>query len=82
MYVDGLLKDEDIYADLGDIIGVKQPARENDKEIIYFNSVGLAYIDMMFATAYILTARQKTSAKQFACKDRVSINANTMIAKK
>lgn len=65
MYVDGLLKDEDIYADLGDIIAGKQPARENDKEIIYFNSVGLAYIDMMFAHGIYTHCKANNIGKQF-----------------
>jgi ornithine cyclodeaminase/alanine dehydrogenase-like protein (mu-crystallin family) len=49
MYYDGLLTDRDIYADIGEIISGKKAGRENDYEFIYFNSVGLAFIDMMFA---------------------------------
>lgn len=49
MYKAGLLKDEDIYADLGEIISHKVPGRENSQEFIYFCSVGLAFIDVMFA---------------------------------
>lgn len=58
MYKDGLLKDEDIYGNLGDIITGKLPGRENDDEFIYFCSVGLAFIDTAFA-AYIYRAAQK-----------------------
>ncbi|NLY08797.1 MAG: ornithine cyclodeaminase family protein [Tissierellia bacterium] len=49
MYYDGLLTDGDVYADIGEIISGKKAGRENDDEFIYFNSVGLAFIDMMFA---------------------------------
>lgn len=49
MYMEGLLKDEDIYADLSELIAGTKKGRENDDEFIYFNSVGLSYIDINFA---------------------------------
>ena len=45
----GLLNDDDIYADLKDIISGRVKGRENDDEFIYFNSVGLSFIDLNFA---------------------------------
>ena len=45
-----MLHDEDIYANLKDIIVTKnKPGRENNEEFIYFNSVGLSFIDIHFA---------------------------------
>lgn len=49
MYKEGLLKDNDIYSDLDEIVSGKKKSRENDGEFIYFCSVGLAYIDVSFA---------------------------------
>ena len=49
MYKDGILKDHDIYANLSDLISGRKKGRENDEEFIYFNSVGLSYIDLNFA---------------------------------
>lgn len=49
MYKEGLLKDEDIYANLSELIAGNKVGRENDDEFIYFNSVGLSYIDINFA---------------------------------
>lgn len=49
MYQKGLLKDESIYADLGEIILGKKKGRESNDEFIYFNSVGLSFIDLNFA---------------------------------
>ena len=49
MYQAGLLTDESIYADLHEIVSGKKPGRENDREFIYFNAVGLSYIDVMLA---------------------------------
>ncbi len=46
MYKEGLLKDEDIYSDLPEIISGKNAGRTNDEEFIYFCSVGLAYLDI------------------------------------
>lgn len=49
MYKEGLLKDEDIYANLSELIAGTKKGRDNDDEFIYFNSVGLSYIDINFA---------------------------------
>lgn len=49
MYKEGLLTDDNIYANLDEIILGNKPSRENNKEFIYFCSVGLAYIDVSFA---------------------------------
>lgn len=49
MYKEGLLMDSDIYANLSELIAGSKVGRENDDEFIYFNSVGLSYIDINFA---------------------------------
>lgn len=49
MYKEGLLKDENIYANLSDIIDNSKPGREDDNEFTYFNSIGLAFIDVAVA---------------------------------
>lgn len=55
MYKDGLIKDEDIYSELGGIINGAKPGRENDDEIIYFNAVGMGIEDLcVVAHAYKL----------------------------
>ena len=51
MYKQGLLQDIDIYADLVDIINGRKKGRESDNEFIYFNSVGLALIDVYLANS-------------------------------
>ena len=50
MWRDGLVKDEDIHAQLGEILLGKKPGRENDDEIIYFNAVGTGILDLAVAT--------------------------------
>jgi ornithine cyclodeaminase/alanine dehydrogenase-like protein (mu-crystallin family) len=59
MYQKGLLKDDDIYADLGEIITGKKKGRDNDEEFIYFNSVGLSFIDLNFTNEVYKAAIEK-----------------------
>ena len=60
MYMQGLLSDDDIYADLKDLISGRVKGRENDDEFIYFNSVGLSFIDLNFANeTYKLASEMK-----------------------
>ena len=49
MYAEGLLADSDIYCNLADIIDGTKAGRENDDEFIYFNSIGLSFIDVAVA---------------------------------
>ncbi len=51
MYKDGLLKDDSVYANLIDLVTGEKSGRENDQEKIYFNAVGLAYVDVAIAHA-------------------------------
>lgn len=50
-YKGGVIGDEDIYANMVDILDGTKPGRENDEEFIYFNAVGLAYTDVSIAHA-------------------------------
>ncbi len=52
LYKAGELRDTDIYADVADIVDGTKPGRENDNEFIYFNSVGLAFIDVAMAKSF------------------------------
>lgn len=59
MWRDGLFKDEQIHAELGDILmGTKAP-RENDDEIIYFNAVGAGILDIAVAARCYKTAGEE-----------------------
>jgi ornithine cyclodeaminase/alanine dehydrogenase-like protein (mu-crystallin family) len=51
MYKEGLLSHGDIYADLHELVSGHKPGRETDEERIYFNAVGLAYVDVAIALA-------------------------------
>jgi ornithine cyclodeaminase len=49
MYAQGEFKDNDIYAELGEIVNGKKKGRENANEKIYFNSVGMGIEDIAVA---------------------------------
>ena len=50
MWKDGEITDEDIHAELGQILTGDKPGRENDDEIIYFNAVGAGIMDIALTT--------------------------------
>lgn len=63
MYQDGLLADEDIYAELAEVVAGKKPGRESSEEIVYFNSIGLAFTDV-YMTAFLIDTCKKLGLGQ------------------
>ncbi len=57
MYKDGQLTDDDIYANLVEVIAGEKNGRDSAEERVYFNAVGLAYVDV--AIAYAMFQRAK-----------------------
>ncbi len=58
----GMLKKEDIYGELGEIVSGKKPGRQNEKEITVFDSTGLAVQDLF--TANLVFKRAKKLGKE------------------
>ena len=56
---EGIIKVEDIHAEIGEIILGKKPGRENDEEITIFDTVGMAIQDIMMAKMLFETATAK-----------------------
>lgn len=50
MCADGLIHDNDVYANLGQILMRLVPGRENEDEIIYFNAIGIGILDLAIMT--------------------------------
>ncbi|MFV0496745.1 MAG: ornithine cyclodeaminase family protein [Candidatus Fimivivens sp.] len=50
MWKDGIIKDHDIDAQLGEILTGAKSGRENNDQIIYFNAVGTGILDLAVAT--------------------------------
>lgn len=59
MWKDGLIKDEDIYAQLGQILDGQKSGRDNDDQIIYFNAVGTGILDLAVTTRCYRKALQE-----------------------
>ncbi|MBP5288448.1 MAG: ornithine cyclodeaminase family protein [Clostridia bacterium] len=50
MWKDGEFRDEEIHAEIGEIVSGKKPGREREDEIIYFNAVGAGILDIALTT--------------------------------
>jgi ornithine cyclodeaminase/alanine dehydrogenase-like protein (mu-crystallin family) len=69
MYAEGLISGADIHADLHELVSGQKAGRESDDERIYFNAVGLSYIDVaiglaMFKRAVAAGGGQKLDLQQ------------------
>jgi len=51
MYAEGLISGADIHADLHELVSGHKAGRQSEDERIYFNAVGLAYIDVAVGLA-------------------------------
>lgn len=71
MYKEGILKDEDIYANLSEIVAGYKKGRKNDDEFIYFNSVGLSFIDVNFANYIYNEAVKRGMGVEWKMMDKV-----------
>jgi ornithine cyclodeaminase/alanine dehydrogenase-like protein (mu-crystallin family) len=61
----GLIRKEDIYAELSEIVAGTKPARSGDDEIIVFDSTGVALEDAVAAVAVYEKARASKTARRF-----------------
>lgn len=52
LYKQGRLRDEDIYGNIAELICGFKPGRENDDEFVYFNSIGLSFVDVAVAHSF------------------------------
>lgn len=68
-YKEGLITDDDIYCNLVDIIMGKKPGRESADEFIYFDAVGLAYIDVSIANAMYERAKAAGKGRKIAMQE-------------
>jgi ornithine cyclodeaminase/alanine dehydrogenase len=56
---EGILKQEDVAGEIGDIINGKVPGRENDQQITVFDATGTALLDIITAQLALEKAKQK-----------------------
>ena len=79
MYKEGIIDDTRIYANLSDLISGKKKGRENDNEFIYFNSVGLSYIDINFANYIYNESCSRKIGTDFIIAASNTVNYNDLI---
>lgn len=79
MYKEGILKDHDIYANLSDLISGRKKGRESDSEFIYFNSVGLSYVDLNFANYIYREALNRGLGKDILLAHDSSVDYASLI---
>lgn len=79
MYKEGILKDHDIHANLSDLISGRKKGRENDDEFIYFNSVGLSYIDLNFANYIYKEAVKRGLGKDVFLAENNEVDYSALI---
>lgn len=79
MYKEGIIKDHDIYANLSDLVSGRKKGREHDDEFIYFNSVGLSFIDLHFANYIYNKAIEKGLGKDIEIFDSSDVDYSSII---
>jgi alanine dehydrogenase len=68
-FSDGILDDEDIYGELGDVVAGQLPGREAADGVTIFDSTGLAIQDVAAAHAIYGTARENETGTEFSLID-------------
>lgn len=58
MAADGLFKDEQLSAEIGEILSGEKTGRDNEDQIIYFNAVGAGILDIAIATRCYKKAKE------------------------
>lgn len=59
MWRDGQFSDEDVYAELEQVVSGQKPGREHDGEVIFFNPVGMGIQDIAVGYRIYRTALEK-----------------------
>lgn len=70
-YKDGIITDGDIHGNLIDILSGEKPGRESDSEFIYFNAVGLSYVDVSIAYAMYTKAREANTGHRSLLQEKM-----------
>jgi ornithine cyclodeaminase/alanine dehydrogenase-like protein (mu-crystallin family) len=81
MYAEGLLSHNDIHADLHELVSGHKPGRESEDERIYFNAVGLAYIDVALALAMFMRAKTAHIGTQLDLQQTMVFEHQDIISK-
>jgi len=81
MYAEGLLSHSDIHADLHELVSGHKVGRETDEERIYFNAVGLAYVDVALALSMFKRAESSHIGEKLTLQETMVFEHNDIISK-
>jgi len=81
MYKEGLLSHSDIHADLHELVSKHKPGRETEDERIYFNAVGLSYVDVALAQAMFERAKSSHIGEQLTLQETMVFEHHNIISK-
>ncbi len=81
MYAEGLLSHNDIHADLHELVSGHKPGRESEEERIYFNAVGLAYVDVAIALAMFQRAESSQIGQQLNLQETMVFEHQDILSK-
>lgn len=81
MYKDGLLSHSDIHADLHELVSGHKVGRENDDERIYFNAVGLSFVDIALAEAMFRRAQEQNIGTPLALQQTMVFEHQNIASK-
>jgi ornithine cyclodeaminase/alanine dehydrogenase-like protein (mu-crystallin family) len=81
MYAEGLLSHNDIHADLHELVSKHKPGRESDDERIYFNAVGLAYVDIALAHTMFKRAQSAHIGQELNLQETMVFEHHNIISK-
>lgn len=81
MYKEGLLSHSDIHADLHELVSNHKPGRETEDEKIYFNAVGLSFVDVALAQAMFQRAKASNIGEQLTLQETMVFEHEDIISK-
>ena len=81
MYAEGLLSHNDIHADLHELLSRHKTGREADDERIYFNAVGLAYVDIALAYSMFKRAESAHIGQEMSLQETMVFEHHNIISK-
>ncbi len=81
MYKEGLLSHGNIHADLHELVSKHKIGRESEDERIYFNAVGLSYVDVAIAQAMFERAKSSHIGEQLSLQETMVFEHHNIISK-
>ncbi len=79
MYCDGELTDADIAGDLDAVVAGEVPGRRSADERVYFNAVGLAYVDVAIAHAMFTRAKAAGLGQMLTMQDTMVFKHENLV---